>query len=214
MKTFALKIYLVLAGLFLLPGCISLIPEAGPGPDIYRLSSVPEDNGKDARTGGAVVLLPIVQAPKELRNNRVALILQPQTISYAANARWAAATPEMLQSLLADTFRERNFMQVVLPADGLDAPIEVRVSLQNFEAYYDQGQAAPPLARVGFRVQLIDRVSRTLLGEQKFVAQARSKDVRLGSIVAAIDEATHNTASQISHWVMTSAISSPAMSAQ
>ena len=212
MKTFVVKTYLVLAGLFLLSGCISLIPEAGPGPDIYRLSSVPEHKG--AKTGGAVVLLPVVQAPKELRNNRVALILQPQTISYAANARWAAATPEMLQSLLADTFRERNFMQVVLPADGLDAPIEVRVSLQNFEAYYDQGQAAPPLARVGFRVQLIDRVSRTLLGEQKFVAQARSKDVRLGSIVAAIDEATHNTASQISHWVMTSAISSPAMSAQ
>jgi len=190
---------IMLAGLVLLSGCISLIPEPGPGPDIYRLSTTVETGHQPIIK--QTILLPVIQAPRELRNNRVALIRSSQTISYAANARWAASTPEMLQAFLADRFREQGAIQVIFPKDGINAPREVLVRLLKFEASYDQGTESAPLAIVAFRVQLIDRGNRTLIAEKKFRSTARSVDARLGSIVRSIDQASAEAASNITSWL-------------
>jgi len=148
-----------------------------------------------------LVLLPLVQAPRELKNNRVALVTSKQRISYAANARWASSTPEMLQVLFAGALRKQSALQVVYPADGINADLELRIILQNFEAVYDQGQQANPQAEVRILARMIDRKTRTLIGQKTFFASVRADDLRLGSIVEAIDQASHNVAIDMSDWV-------------
>jgi cholesterol transport system auxiliary component len=182
-----------------LSSCVSLLPEAGPGPDIYRLSAVvvPVHEAQ----GQTLIVLPIVQAPRELKNNRVALVRGDQSIAYAASARWASSTPEMLQVQIADRLRAHGALIVTFPADGVDTPLEVRITLRNFEARYDQGAEAPPLGSVSYRVQLINRKTRSLISEQVFSARQRSGDLTLGSIVAAIDIAAGDVAVQTANWV-------------
>jgi cholesterol transport system auxiliary component len=194
-----LKITFLLVMALLLGGCISLLPDAGPGPDIYRLSKIVQTT--PTQEVARLVLLPLVQAPRELKNNRVALVTGQQSISYAANARWASSTPEMLQVLFADALRNQAAIQVVYPADGINADFEVRIILQNFEAIYDQGQVSSPIAEVQILVRLIERKTRTLIAEKTISSSARSSDLRLGSIVAAIDQAAHKTATEMSFWV-------------
>ncbi|MBL1430930.1 MAG: membrane integrity-associated transporter subunit PqiC [Robiginitomaculum sp.] len=193
-----LKITLLLTMTWVLAGCISLLPDAGPGPDIYRLSKITQTTS--LQKPDTLILLPLVQAPRELKNNRVALVTGQQSISYAANARWASSTPEMLQVLFADALRNQSAIQVVYPEDGINADLEVRIILQNFEAVYDQGQKIPPIAKVQILVRIIDRKTRTLAAEKVISSSARSSDVRLGSIVAAIDQASHNVAIDMSNW--------------
>lgn len=192
-----LRITLLLA--ILLGGCISLLPDAGPGPDIYRLSKIAQTTQKQKTD--TLVLLPLVQAPRELKNNRVALVTGQQSISYAANARWASSTPEMLQVLFADALRNQPDIGVVYPEDGISADFEVRIILQNFEAVYDQGQQTAPRAKMQILVRLIDTKTRTLVAEKTVSRSARSNDLRLGSIVAAIDQASHEAAIEMSNWV-------------
>jgi len=193
-----LKITLLLTMTWVLAGCISLLPDAGPGPDIYRLSKITQTTS--LQKPDTLILLPLVQAPRELKNNRVALVTGQQSISYAANARWASSTPEMLQVLFADALRNQSAIQVTYPEDGINADLEVRIILQNFEAVYDQGQKIPPIAKVQILVRIIDRKTRTLAAEKVISSSARSSDVRLGSIVAAIDQASHNVAIDMSNW--------------
>jgi len=180
-------------------GCISLLPEAGPGPDIYRLSDV--SAGSDSKHTELVILLPLVQAQRELKNNRLTLVRHDRSIAYAADARWAAPTPQMLRKLIADTLTIRAGIRVVAPADGVDTAIELRVGLTSFEALYDQGTEAAPLAVVRYQVQIIDRKSRTLLAQETFRATSRANDIRLGQVVNAIDLAAHSAASKLSDWV-------------
>lgn len=190
---------IVIAAILVLGGCISLLPEAGAGPDIYRLSAVQSKSQQPSSM--TTVLLPLVQAPRELKNNRVALTVGDHTISYAANARWASSTPEMLQALFADNLRKQGDVGVVFPADGINADQELRIILHNFEANYDHGTDQPPLAVVRILVRLIDRNSRALIKENNLQAQFRARDLRLGSIVAAIDQAAHDIAMQTAYWV-------------
>ncbi len=194
----------VLAG-FALSACVSLLPEAGPGPDIYRLSHAA--TGSPVNETAITVLLPVVKAPKELKNNRVALIRNGSEISYAANARWAASTPEMLQELLADALRNDGALAVIFPGDGVKPQYEVRVILRAFEAQYDQGFNAAPQGVVRYRVRLVNPHTRQLIGEEMFEANSRSADIRLGSIVAAIDRAAHDAASQMASWVTEQSVS-------
>ncbi|PHR59223.1 MAG: hypothetical protein COA47_09675 [Robiginitomaculum sp.] len=188
----------LLAG-FALSACISLLPDAGPGPDIYRLTHAA--TGSQASETAITLLLPVVKAPKELKNNRVALIRNGSAISYAANARWAASTPEMLQQLLADALRHDGALSVIFPGDGVKPNFEVRVILRAFEAQYDQGFDAAPQGVVSYRVRLVDPHTRQLIGEEIFQVKSRSADIRLGSIVAAIDVAAHEAARQMAIWV-------------
>jgi len=194
-----LKIILLLTMIWVLAGCISLLPDAGPGPDIYRLSQITQITSP--QKPDTLVLLPLVRAPRELKNNRVALTTNQQSISYAANARWASSTPEMLQVLFADALRNQPDIGVVYPTDGINADLELRIILQNFEAVYDQGQKMAPIAKVQILVRLIDRKTRTLVTEKTISSSSRSSDIRLDSIVAAIDQASHNVATDMSNWV-------------
>ncbi len=191
------KAYIGLIVSVALAGCVSLLPKAGPGPDIYRLSSAHIDG---QTTATQMVLLPLVQAPRELKNNRVVLIRGARSVVYAANARWAASSPEMLQSVLGNQLRADGRLGVSFPADGVDALFEMRVTLLNFEAQYDHGDAAAPLAVLGMRVQLIDRKTRMRIAEKSFRAVQRANGITLGEIVGAIDLATTDTAQQISNW--------------
>ena len=180
-----------------LNACISVLPKAGPDPDIFRLSdtALPEHLASTP-----VVLLEMPIAPKALRNNRIAIAQGPQDIAYAAGARWAGMVPQMAQELLNDSLLATQRLNVVSPREGVHPPYGLTVEVRHFEAVYDQGTDAAPLGRVSLYAKIINRHGRTLIAQRLFSADVRARENTLGAMAAAIDAAAHQAAAALSEW--------------
>ncbi len=189
---------LALAMSLAVSACISVLPKAGPDPDIFRLSDValPEQ-----MAASPVLLLEMPLAPKALRNNRIAIARGPQDIAYAAGARWAGMVPQMAEELLNDSLLATRRLNVVSPREGVHPPFGLVVEVRHFEAVYDQGEGAVPLGRVTLYAKLINRRGRTLMAQKLFNAEVRARQNTLGAMAAAIDAAAHQAAAVLSDWV-------------
>lgn len=191
---------LMLAALVLpLSACVSVLPEAGPAPDIYQI----HDITAPAAIAGherMPILLPVIRAPRMLKNNRVALVKPDGTYAYANSARWAGAAPEMLQALIASAVNAQNTQVAVYPGEGVDTRYELHVHATDFEAVYDQGLEAAPLAKVTLRASLVDRKSRSLVAQKEFGHSGRAASVALGDIAAAIDQQARASAQDLARW--------------
>lgn len=192
---------LILAALVLpLSACVSVLPKPGPAPDIYQLHAFAAPAsiaGKDRQS----ILLPVVQAPRTLKNNRVALVKPDGTFAYANSARWVGATPEMLQSLIASAMNAESSHVAVYPGEGVDTRYELHVRVRNFEAVYDQGLQSAPQARVNLRASLVDRKTRSLVAQEEFAKTGRADSTKLGDIAAEIDQQARKAAEEVAIWL-------------
>ncbi len=191
------QIVIILAALGL-ASCVSVLPKAGPDPDIFRLSerSLPMPLATDP-----VVLVEIPYMPKALRNNRVAISHGGQSIAYAGAARWAAPAPQMLAALVTDALLATQKVNVVTPREGMHPPIGLITEIRHFEAVYDNGAQNAPLGVVTIRAKIIDRRTRKLLAQSQFSAQSRASENRLEVITLAIDTAAQDAGAQLGDWV-------------
>ena len=178
--------------------CVSLLPESTPSA-VYRLSS-PEAR---AWTGEGRTVIAIVppQAPRGLAGDEIAIQMADGHIAYMAASRWIAPAPRILQTLVVDTFNASDSrLAPVLPEDGVRADYELRLDLREFEAVYDQGDGRAPLIRVRLAARLVARDGRRLAGSSVFVGEARASANRVGSIVAAFDQAATQVSRELSDW--------------
>lgn len=180
--------------------CVSVMPKPGPAPDIYQLhdfATSPVKVGKER----PAILLPVVQAPRMLKNNRVALVKPDGTFAYANSARWSGAVPEMLQSLIASAMNAQNRQVAVYPGEGVDTRYELHVRAMDFEAEYDRGLDAPPMAIVTLQATLVDRKTRSLVAQKSFSNSGRANSVSLGDITAGIDHQAQASARELAIWL-------------
>ncbi len=191
------KLVLIMAAL-VLASCISVLPDPGPDPDIFRLSEIalPDD-----LAATPVVLVEVPRTPKALRNNRIAIVQGMQGIAYTTGARWAAPVPQIMAELIGDALLATARVNVVSPQEGVHPRFGLITEIRHFEVVYDQGEQATPLGRVNIRAKLIDRRSRALIAQKQFNAEVRASDNRLGVIAAAIDEAAHQAGGELGIWV-------------
>jgi len=194
----SIKMALVALCALSVSACVSLLPETTPSA-IYRLSS-PEAR---AWTGESRTVVEVVSplAPRGLAGDEIALQMADGHIAYMAGARWIAPAPRVMQSLIVDTFNATDTrLAPALPEDGVRTQYELRLSLDEFEAVYDEGDNRAPLVRVRLSARLVAPRGRRFVGSTVLVGEVRASSNRIGAIIAAFDQAATQVSRELADW--------------
>ncbi|WP_417482210.1 ABC-type transport auxiliary lipoprotein family protein [Maricaulis sp.] len=194
----SIKMALVALSALSVSACVSLLPETTPSA-VYRLSS-PEARAWTGESWTVVEVVPPL-APRGLAGDEIALQMADGHIAYMAAARWISPAPRVMQNLIVDTFNATDSrLAPALPEDGVRADYELRLSLDEFEAVYDQGDNRAPLVRVRLSTRLVAARGRRFVGSTVLVGEVRASSNRIGAIVAAFDQASTQVSRELADW--------------
>ncbi|SNS17374.1 MULTISPECIES: ABC-type transport auxiliary lipoprotein family protein [unclassified Azospirillum] len=136
---------------------------------------------------------------------RIALGETANRITYFAEANWADTGPDMLQTLLVESFENsRRIVAVGVERSGLRADFVLKTDLRDFQAVYDGGDptTTAPEARVRVNAKLVRMPRRNIVAGETFEAQVRASSPALNHVVAAFDEATGAVLRRIVEWTL------------
>jgi len=198
-------------------GCISVLPDAGPPPDVYRLGMfsprivalAPSRIETGVETGfepgeagnGWVVMVPPPMAARALNTDRIAVSMSEGRVSYAAAVRWDEPAPRVVQeAVIARYESDGRVRAAVRPEDGVKGTYELRLDLRRFEAVYADGEGAAPTVEVRLRARLILRENRHLVATSSFSASTRASENRMSAIVDAFQSALDEVTGDVVAW--------------
>jgi cholesterol transport system auxiliary component len=214
-----MRVWAAAAGLGL-AGCVSVLPDMGPGSQIYRLEGAGAPAVRASAFAettvrqGVTVMVPEPVAPRALSSDRVAVVMNGGHISYAAGARWNERAPRVVQERILSAFEaDPRTAAAVRPEDGVTSRYELRLDLLRFDAVYDRGETSAPIVFVELRAKLIDRTSRELVNSTRVTTQQRASENRMGAIIAAFDGAMNDVGARLVDWTL-EAEAGPAADAQ
>ena len=184
--------------LFVLPGCISLLPETEPDA-LYRLTT---QSAPETRTlaGGETVIIDTIAAPRGLAGDRIALERDGR-VAYMAGAAWLSPAPQLLHSAIVEAVQAQA--PAITPArvqDGVSARYTLDLELRHFEAVYDAGSNAAPRVQVTLISRLIDRQTRAIAASRTLAVSRQASANRQSAIVEAFSAASGEVASQLADW--------------
>ncbi|MGD2134380.1 MAG: ABC-type transport auxiliary lipoprotein family protein [Maricaulaceae bacterium] len=192
-------------------GCVSVLPDTGPAPDIYRLSTGPQAATTRLQAQGAEmerldwgVTVQTPTAPRALATDRIAVVRGGEQISYAADARWSAPAPELIQASVIDAFEnDGRLSAAVRPADRVPTRYELRTDMMRFETVYAEPEMTDaPSVALDLRARLIERGSRRLVATRRITTQTPAPENRMGAITETFSRAIDDAARELVDWVI------------
>ncbi len=188
--------------LLLLSGCFSLLPDPAPASTIYRLS-VPVALSPPQSKNTKVINIEYPNAARALRGSDIIVSPDGRRLSAASGASWAEPVPEQLRHVLIDTLAKDGQLVGVIPKGSTRVPYRLNMDIRRFEAVFDQGEAAAPLAVVQLQFNLTDTQTRKLVGTYSVQTKKRAKMRAVSAIVEAQDLATGEAMAQVVDWLKT-----------
>jgi len=185
----------LLAAAVLVGGCSSLLRSTAPVAQTYVLrADVPA-----AATGQPLPLTLQWFGPSlapGLDSTRILLLRSGNRLDYYAGGHWAAPLGGVLDALLLQTLRDSGqFAQVVSDGVDLDADMVLAVTVRRFEM--EQAEGGLPVAQTVFDCTLSSRREQRPLASFRVSAQVPADANRLGSVVAALQQAARQAAQQV-----------------
>ncbi len=197
-----------MAFLFTLPimlgGCLSLLPEPKPAPTVYRLYmpvNHATQNTNDKIFNKTVINIDYPQAAKALAGSDIVLSPDGRRLTAAAGASWAEPVPAQIRQALIDELENSKIIGVI-PKGGTRVPYRLNIDIRRFEAVFDNGEDAPPLAIVKLRLSLTDNKTRSLIGSKTISTSQRADMRSVSSIVEAQGNATHSAMQEARQWLL------------
>ena len=193
---------LVLSGL--LTACAgNLLPGAGNDPpDLYVLT--PKNTfPDDLPTVNWQLAIPLPVADAALNTARITLRQNPISLEYYARANWIDTAPQMIQTLLVESFENSGkIVGVGRQSVTLRADYSLLTDLREFQAEYLG--AGPPRVRVRLNAKMVKMPQRTILATEtfEFLEPAASSDLQ--AVVSAFDVALGKTLKRIVEWSLKS----------
>jgi len=188
----------LVAALFL-SGCVSLLPEAGPADVVYRLSAanpyVPQS------PNAFVVRIDRPSVSNEFETRDIIVSPDGRRLASASGARWAELIPVMIQNSLVDLMGAHEKLVGVIPSSGARTDTRIHLTVKGFEAQFDQGEDAAPLAVVHYAVTLSNASNRNLLDSYDVRKTIRANEARVSDIVKAMDTANQQALEDIVLWL-------------
>jgi cholesterol transport system auxiliary component len=179
----------VFTGALSLGGCGSLLETTLPAPQAYVLRLAPQPTPAATGTSAGSVLVQRPEAGPGLDSDGIALLRSEQRFDFYAASRWAAPTPDVVESLIIDALRGSGAFAAVFDDSSPYAPQYVlRVTLRRFEADYTKGGGAP-MVHVALDCTLGRHRDRALLASFTAQGSAQAGEDRLNSVVAAFGTA-------------------------
>lgn len=190
--------------------CVSVLPEAGPPPLVYRLAAAYDEaafEDRDAPTvsGAPGAPLRVVKvgrptAPASLSSDRIALARADGDVAVVAGARWDGALPALFQQVLADAVdRAAPDVTAAMSGDGVAAEHDLATAIRAFEAVSDRGDVRD--VRVAVAARLVDLRDRRLIGARTFVKTTPVERADGAAAIAkALSQTAESVAAEIAAW--------------
>lgn len=200
---FRLKVAsIVLATLAGLGGCVSLLPDPKPAPTVYRLA-VLEGDAVTANPDAKVINIEYPTAPRALNGTDIILSPDGRRLTAAAQANWAEAVPSMLRNTLIEVLTQDPDMIGMIPRGSTRVQYRLNIDIRRFEAVFENGEDAAPVAMVRLNLSLTDTSSRQLIGSHTFSKRIAASAKSVSSIVRAQDAATSAAMHETIGWLRT-----------
>lgn len=193
----------IAAAAVLLASCAgNLLPGAGnEPPQLYVLtpkSTFPDDLPRV--NWQMTVGLPAADAA--LNTARIALRRNPVSLEYYAHANWVDTAPQMIQTLLVESFENSDrIISIGRQSVTLRADYSLLTDLREFQAEYTG--TGPPRVRVRLNVKMVRMPQREILAFETFEYVEQATDSDLKSVVIAFDSALGKTLKRIVTWTLT-----------
>lgn len=182
-----------------LTGCVSLLPDSVPAGTVYRLSTAKENVPQSPNPFVIRIDRPSVSSVFETTD----IIVSPdgRRLASAGGAEWAEVIPVMIQGSFVDLMGQYPNLVGISPSSGVRTDTRLHLTVKSFEAQFDQGEETPPLATVHYGVTLLNASNRNLLGSFDVKKTIRADEVRVSSIVKAMDNANQQALEDVILWL-------------
>lgn len=141
-------------------------------------------------------------ADAALNTARIALRRSPVSLEYYARANWVDTTPQMIQTLLVESFENSGrIVSIGRQSVTLRADYSLLTDLREFQAEYkDDG---PPTVRVRLNAKMVRMPQREILALENFEFTERARGNDLPAIVDAFDIALGKVLKRVVEWTLT-----------
>jgi len=182
-----------------LSGCVSLLPDPAPAATVYRLTAAKPSVPQSPNAFVVRIDRPSVSSAFETKD----IIVSPdgRRLASASGARWAELIPVMIQNSFVDLMGQHEKLVGVIPSSGARTDTRVHLTVKGFEAQFDQGEGAAPLAVVHYAVTLSNASNRNLLDSYDVRKAIRANEARVSEIVRAMDTANQQALEEIALWL-------------
>jgi cholesterol transport system auxiliary component len=185
-----------------LAGCGSVVGNlVAEPPDLFTLTPKTSFSNSSPKVSWQLV----VEEPTAsggLNTTRIALRSNPTELTYFAQAAWIDRAPEMVQTLLVESFENSGAIVAVgRKAIGLRSDFDLKSELREFQAEYDGASA--PVVRVRLNVKLIKQPRRQIVASENFEFTQRAAGAGMAQVIAAFDEALGKVLRQVVQWTLT-----------
>ncbi len=187
-----------------LGGCEGVLPFTGPAPNLYTLT--PKSRFKEGLP--TVKWQLVVEEPVAaggLNIVRIATKSKPTNLNYFAGAQWTERAPQMIQTLLVESFENSGrIISVGRQAIGLRSDYNLRSELREFQAEYGKANQAP-VVRVRLNVKIIKQPRRSIIASENFEAKVPATSARMDDIIKAFDTALGKVLRRTVEWTLETA---------
>lgn len=189
----------------MLSACVeNLLPGSGPPADLYTLT--PKNTfAADLPRARWQLVVEEPLASGGLNSERIALQTAPTRIEYFAGSQWTVRAPQMVQTLLVESFENtERIISVGRQAIGLRSDFNLLTELREFQAEYDPVRTAP-IVRVRINAKLIRQPERAIVASRNFEARIEAEGSDMLSIVTAFDIALGKVLRRTVEWTLRTA---------
>lgn len=184
-----------------LGGC-SLLPGQGDPPQLYTLTPKSTFAPDLPSVQWQLVVDPPVAAAG-LNTSRIALQRTPVSLDYYARANWSDSAPQLVQTLLIESFENTNrIVAVARESVRLRPDFLLQTELREFNAEYYPDPAQPPLIRARLIAKLVRVNDRAIIASTTVERTERAASNEMNAIAMAFDEALGGVLKRIVEWTL------------
>lgn len=177
---------------------------AGPPADLYTLT--PKSTfDPDLPTVGWQLVVEEPIASGGLNIARIALRDDPTRLDYFKGVRWTERAPEMVQTLLVESFENTGkIVSVGRQTLGLRSDYNLKTELREFQAEFD-GAAAVPTIRVRLNAKIIKQPRRKIIASKNFESKIVADGSSMQDIIHGYDTALGKVMRHVVEWTLVNA---------
>ena len=184
-----------------LAGCISLLPSPKPAAVVYRLDT--DLSAVAPNATAEVVRVDRPTAPLIYGSSNIIATVDGKTLTSVALSNWSESMPFIVQNSLVTALEGSAEFVGVTPTSGARTQTRVHLTIGNFEANFDNGEDAAPLAVVKYRVTYARADDRELIGTYNVSQTHRADSINVSSIVDAMETANQAAMVDVVNWLQT-----------
>lgn len=185
-----------------LAGCSYLLPGQGDPAQLYTLTPKSTFANDLPVVAWQLVVEPPVAAAG-LNTTRIALQRTPVSLDYFARVNWTDTAPQLVQTLLIESFENTGkIVAVARESVRLRPDYLLQTELREFQAEYFPDARQAPLVRARIIAKLVRVADRAIIASTAIERTERAQSDDMSAIAEAFDEALGAVMKRVVEWTL------------